>query len=242
MEIIQEWLDGGCDYIFGVAIYGDLPRHNRNLLKTFKRKLNTSNQEKLKYELKKYLTVPDVAIEVPIKPQLVPTPAVKLEQSIMAAENKKALFFHQLPTELQPVLLEAHQLFKENCFLKVQLNDLPQHAEKQALEIQITIRRNFEQNALCWKKIDYFLDHRVVAPDAVSVYEGMTAAGLLRKQQLLYASISKLNSRLKDNHDKLKTAVYVADKSKAERLITKQEANLLKQNQELLIISKLIDG
>jgi hypothetical protein len=242
MEIIQEWLDGDCDYAFGVAIYSDLPRHNRNLLKTFQRKENTTNKEKLKYELKKYLTIPAVQFVRINKPKLINNNALNVEQSIIASENKKALFFHQLPPELQPVLLEAHQLFKENCFLKVQLNDLPQHAEKKALELQITIRRNFEQNALCWKKIDYFLAHRVIAPDVVSVYEGMTPAALLRKQQLLYASISKLNSRLKENNDKLKTAVYVADKSKAERLITKQEANLLKQNQELLIISKLIDG
>jgi hypothetical protein len=32
----------------------------------------------------------------------------------------------------------------------------------------------------------------------------MTAAGLLRKQQLLYASISKLNSRLKEDEITMK--------------------------------------
>lgn len=245
MEIIQDWIDGDCDYVFGVAIYGDLPRHNRNLLKTFQRKKNASNEEKLKYELKKYLSVQDVFLTPTVvvsKPDIIKTDSSKVENSIIEYESKKSIFFHQLPPELQPVLLEAHQLFKENCFLKVQLNDLPQHAEKKALEIQIAIKRNFEQNALCWKKIDYYLEHRVIAPDATATHEGKTAASLLRKQQLLYASISKLNTRLKENNEKLKTVVYVVDKSKIERLITRQEANLLKQNQELLTISKLIDG
>jgi hypothetical protein len=239
MEIIQEWLEGDCDYSFGVAIYGDLPKHNRNLLSMFKKKENTINREKLKHELQKFLSAPTPIIAAA---KVIPLKITSVETAILANENKQALFFHQLPPELQPVLLEANQLFKENCFLKVQLNDLPQHAEKKAIEIQLQIHRNFEQNALCWKKIDYFLEHRVVPADKVSELEGYTPAGLLRKQQLLYASISKLNSRLKDNNEKLPFAVYVADKSKLERIIMKQEANLLKQNQELITISKLIDG
>ena len=242
MEIIQEWFDGDCDYTFGVAIYGELPKRNRSLLMTFQRKENSVNREKLKYELKKYLNAPVIVAFVPKIVKITIPKVLTVENSILAAENKKALFFHQLPPELQPVLLEANQLFKESCYLKVVLNDLPAHAEKKALETQITIFRNMEQNALCWKKIDYFLEHRVVPSSSFSEYEGLTPAGLLRKQQLLYASISKLNSRLAENNKKLKTAVFVADKSRIERMAMKQEENLLKQNQELITISKLIDG
>ena len=240
MEIIKEWLEGDCDYTFGVAIYGDLPKHNRNLLTMFQKKENSFNRDKLKHELQKYLDAPVV---VPIVKKVVPVIKVNsVETAVLANEAKQALFFHQLPPELQPVLLEAHQLFKENCFLKVQLNDLPEHAEKKALELQIQIARNFEQNALCWKKIDYFLEHRVVPQSKQSEHESLTPAGLLRKQQLLYASISKLKSRLAENNTKLPLAVYVTDRNKLERVIMKQEENLLKQNEELLIISKTIDG
>lgn len=240
MEIIKEWLEGDCDYTFGVAIYGDLPKHNRNLLIMFQKKENSFNREKLKHELQKYLDAPVV---VPIVKKVVPVIKVNsVETAVLANETKQALFFHQLPPELQPVLLEANQLFKENCFLKVQLNDLPEHAEKKALELQIQIARNFEKNGLCWKKIDYFLEHRVVPQSKQSEHESLTPAGLLRKQQLLYASISKLKSRLAENNTKLPLAVYVTDKNKLERVIMKQEENLLKQNEELLIISKLIDG
>jgi len=240
MEIIKEWFEGDCDYSFGVAIYGDLPKCNRNLLTMFQKKENSFNREKLKHELQKYIDAPVVA---PILKKVVPVIKVtSVETAVLANEAKQALFFHQLPPELQPVLLEAHQLFKENCFLKVQLNDLPVHAEKKALELQIKIARNFEQNALCWKKIDYFLEHRVVPQSKPSEHESLTPAGLLRKQQLLYASISKLKSRLAENNTKLPLAVYVTDRNKLERVIMKQEENLLKQNEELLIISKLIDG
>lgn len=240
MEIIKEWLEGDCDYTFGVAIYGDLPKCNRNLLTMFQKKENSFNRDKLKHELQKYIDAPVVT---PIIKKVVPVIKVNsVETAVLANEAKQALFFHQLPPELQPVLLEAHQLFKENCFLKVQLNDLPEHAEKKALELQIKIARNFEQNGLCWKKIDYFLEHRVVPQSKQSEHESLTPAGLLRKQQLLYASISKLKSRLAENNTKLPLAVYVTDRNKLERVIMKQEENLLKQNEELLIISKLIDG
>lgn len=240
MEIIKEWLEGDCDYTFGVAIYGDLPKCNRNLLTMFQKKESGFNRDKLKNELQKFINAPVV---VPIVKKVIPVIKVNsVETAVLANEAKQALFFHQLPAELQPVLLEAHQLFKENCFLKVQLNDLPVYAEKQALDLQIKIARNFEQNALCWKKIDYFLEHRVVPQSKQSEHENLTPAGLLRKQQLLYASISKLKSRLAENNTKLPLAVYVTDRNKIERVIMKQEENLLKQNEELLIISKLIDG
>lgn len=241
MEIIQDWFDGDCDYTFGVAIYGDLPKHNRNLLSMFQKKENAYNREKLKHELNKFLNAPAPIVPIVKKAISKPQP-LSIETVILANENKQALFFHELPPELRPVLMEANQLFKENCLLKVELNELPQHAEKKSIEIQIKIARNFEQNALCWKKIDYFLEHRIVPQSKQSEHESLTPAGLLRKQQLLYASISKLNSRLKENNEKLALAVYVNDKNKLERAIQKQEENLLKQNEELLIISKLIDG
>jgi len=64
----------------------------------------------------------------------------------------------------------------------------------------------------------------------------------LRQQQLLYASISKLNTRLKINREQLPKATVLAIKSKIERQISKQEENLVQQNEKLIIISNLIDG
>lgn len=240
MEIIQDWMDGGCDYTFGVAIYGDLPKYNRNLLLMFNKKENNINKAKLLHELTKVLAAPVVIASAKVD-QITPRTS-PVEKSILVAENKQALFFHQLPSELRPVLLEANQLFKENCYLKVELNELPQHAEKAAIVLQMQIHRNFERNELCWQKIDYYLEHRVIPTAAKSKFEGHSPAGLLRTQQLLYASISKLNSRLKSNNEKLGFAVYVADKSKIERMIMKQEQNLLKQNEKLIEITQIIDG
>lgn len=241
MEIIQKWFDDGCDYASGVVIYKNLPKHNPTLLKTFQRKQNSFNLEKLKNELKKF---GDRNIQISFVTEIkkAVSNAVPVGKSVIESEKKQAVLFHELPEALRPVLLEANQLFKENCLLKVNLNELPEHAEKAALEIQLKINGNIKQNAICWKKIDFFLEHRVIAETPKSEFEGLTPAGLLRAQQLLYASISKLNTRLKNNKEVLKTVEYVHIKSKIERQIFKQEENLLKQNEKLIIISNLIDG
>ncbi|KIQ22649.1 hypothetical protein RT99_05950 [Flavobacterium sp. MEB061] len=242
MEIIQNWFEEGCDYTKGIVIYGNLPKHSPLLLKTFQKKNNSFNSEKLKYELKKFVekykqtefvaTIQKAIIEV-TKP---------VPEKVSEKEQKNAVLFHQLPESLRPVLLEATQLFKENCLLKVNLNELPAHAEKAALELQIKIHTNFKKNELCWQKIDLYLEKRIVPEAPKQEFEGLTPAGMLRQQQLLYASISKLNTRLKINREQHSKATIVAIKSKIERQIIKQEENLLQQNEKLIIISGLIDG
>ncbi|HSD07910.1 hypothetical protein [Flavobacterium sp.] len=242
MEILQNWFNDGCDYASGVLIYSQLPKHNPTLLKTFQRKNNSFNSEKLKYELKKFIekhAQNEFVTEVKnsIAKVVVPGP-----EKVSNTEQKNAVLFHQLPEALRPVLLEANQLFKENCLLKVNLNELPQHAEKAALEIQLKIASNFRKNELCWQKIDLFLEKRIIPEAPKHGFEDLTPAGLLRQQQLLYASISKLNARLKQNREQLPKITVLDIRNKIERQISKQEENLLQQNEKLIIISNLIDG
>jgi hypothetical protein len=245
METLQQWFNNDCPYQEGVVLYENHPKCNRNLLTHFKKKHTALLHEKLKYELRKFLDKPHLSvktIKTALKPTVVTSVNVEELTSVISLTKKQSLYFYQLPEQLRPVLLEANQLFKENCYLKSLLNDLPASAENKALELQLQIARNFKQNALCWKKIDYYQEHKVLAETAVSEFESLTPAALLRKQQLLYASISKLNTRLKTNRILLKDAFMVADKNKLERMIAKQENNLIKQNEQLLTITNLIDG
>jgi len=242
MTIIEKWFNDGCEYASGVLIYKELPKHNPTLLRNFQKKQNSFNAEKLKYELKKFLEkysqtvfVSEIKKEVAAVVNLVP-------EKVSSTEQKNAVLFHQLPEALRPVLLEANQLFKENCLLKVNLNEQPVHAEKACLALQIKIDNNIKKNALCWQKIDLYLEKRIIPESPVSEFDGLTPEGKLRTQQLLYASISKLNTRLKANREKLKTCELVSVKSKIEREISKQEQNLLQKNEQLILISNLIDG
>ena len=117
MEILQNWLESGCDYAKGVVIYGNLPKHNPLLLKSFKKKHNSFNAEKLKYELKKFIDKYEQLEFVTEIKQAVSAVVVPVQNSVSEKEQKQAVLFHQLPEPLRPVLLEANQLFKENCML-----------------------------------------------------------------------------------------------------------------------------
>jgi hypothetical protein len=242
MEIIQNWFNEGCNYASGIVIYGNLPKHNPTLLKTFQRKENSFNSEKLKYELKKFAEKYTQTVFVSEIKKAVDSAVIPVPEKVLEKEQKNAVLFHQLPEALRPVLLEANQLFKENCLLKVNLNELPAHAEKEALKLQLKIHDNFRKNGLCWQKIDLFLEKRIVTETPKHEFEGLTPAGLYRQQQLLYSSISKLNTRLNFNREQLRKATVLAIKSKIERQISKQEENLVQQNEKLIIISNLIDG
>lgn len=242
MEIIQNWFENGCDYTSGTLIYKELPKHNPILLKSFQKKQNSFNSEKLKHELKKFIVKYHQTIYVDDVKKAIIHVISTVPEKISEKENKQAILFHELPEPLRPVLLDANQLFKETCLLKVNLNELPPHAEKAALELQIKIHNNIRKNELCWQKIDLYLEKRIIPETPKSEFDSLTPEGKLRTQQLLYASISKLNTRLKANREKLKTAEYVSLKIKIERVIIKQEQNLLIQNEKLIFISNLIDG
>lgn len=242
MEIIKNWFENGCHYASGVLIYKELPKHNPLLLKSFQKKENSFNAEKLKYELKKFIEKYDVNVFVSKVKKEITEVTNTAKKSVPESDQKNAVLFHELPEVLRPVLLEANHLFKENCLLKVNLNELPAHAEKAALELQIKIAGNLRKNELCWQKIDLFLEKRIIPEITKSEFEGLTPAGLLRQQQLLYASISKLNTRLKINRQQFNSAELVSIRAKIERQINKQEQNLLEKNEKLIIISGLIDG
>lgn len=247
MDAVAQWLENGALYDEGVLLYETLPSHNKLLLKNFKRKSTPQLQEKLKYELKKFAkavtsnsvntTSSSVVIVTEKKESIINFIEVNYENE----EKHQAIFFHDLPTELRPFLLQANTLFKEMCFLKVQLNDLPPLAESKALEIQLKISKKQKENSNCWKKIDYWKEHKVAPKLSNSKAEKLTPAQLVKREQLLFASISKLNARLKSNKEKLASTNSLNESNKLHRAISKQENNLLIKNDELLNIKRLIN-
>lgn len=250
MNAIEQWKANGTPYQEGVLLYASFPTHNKTLLKNFQRKENAQLLEKLKYELSKIdksvkaTLIKKEVVEKPIIGQKVSTPNVVqyIEQQQTNYVTKQALYFHELPAALRPILLEANTLFKEMCFLKVQLNELPPEAESKALSIQIDIAKKQKQNALCWEKLDYWKTHKVAPKEAKSKFETLTPANLVKQEQYLFASISKMKKRLAENKELLKTANGVSEVNKLQRAISKQESTLIAKNEELLTIKRLIDG
>lgn len=242
-------------------MYASLSHFKPILLKNFRQKENAQLLEKLKYELRKELTAPQqppspqrgnatIAAKLPDgtqKDNAATTSApevVPLLGAEGAKDPKQTVLFHQLPAELRPVLLEAHTLFRENCLLKVQLNELAADQENEALQLQVKIFNNFARNAHCWKQIDYWREHKALAPSAPQggTFAALTPEQRVKRQAQLWSSISKLKKRLDSNEDALAAATTVKDKTRLEKNVAKQKANILKQEGQLIEITKIIDG
>ena len=242
MSALQQWFDNKCPYQEGVLLYASLKCCNKMLLANFNKKKSPILYEKLKYELSKHLSKPIVV--KPIVQYTAQKTTVKelVPNTASTSEKKEAIFFHQLPEELRPVLLEANNLFKEMCLLKVQLNELPAHAEKKALEIQLEITNRKKVNSLCWKRIDYFQKHKVMLQEKQSEIKNLSPAEMLRKEQYLFASISKLKKRCAENKLGLINTTSLKENNDLNRKIAKQEANILNQETELQNLKDLIHG
>jgi hypothetical protein len=251
MNAIETWFKNSTPYDEGVLIFETIPGHNKVLLKNFKRKKSIQLHEKLKYELRKFLK----EINAPAKKEVQKIGQIfkdqnfskvsvvqYIEQSNLEVQQKQAIYFHELPTELRPFLLEANTLFKEMCFLKVQLNEIPAHAEEKALEIQIAINAKQKANANSWKKIDYWQKHKVAPTEKPSEFLKLAPAELLRKEQYLFAAISKLNKRLQLNREASQSVTLLKESNRISNAIRKQENNLIIKNDELQKIKALIHG
>lgn len=243
MKEIESWLaDPQRKYSIGLELYASTSC-NKNILNLLRRKESAVNMQKLIYELgksQKVTITQKTIIHLP-KPETI-TPGEVIEQNFEKQTKKQSIFLHELPPEIRPELLRANALFRENCYLKVTLNELPTNAEAEAMKLQIQIADNFKENALCWSKIDHWTKHRQLPKIALSEFDNFTPAQLLRKQQYLYQNISKMKSRLEENEVVRAKTDSVTQKNRLDKLVAKQERELLKKNDELLMINKLIDG
>ena len=251
MNAIEQWKSKGAPYNEGVLLYGTLPNNNKTLLKNFQKKHSPQLYEKLKYELSK---IDNSAKEILLQKSAKSAISAKtenfskneivqyIEQKQTQYVTKQALYFHELPSALRPILLEANALFKEMCLLKVQLNELPVEAEIKALAIQLKISEKQKHNALCWEKLDYWKIHKVAPKEAKGKFETLTPANLVKKEQYLFASISKMKKRLLENKDLLNVANGVNEVNKVQRIIAKQQSALIAKNEELINIKRIING
>lgn len=251
MNAIEQWKSKGSPYQEGVLLYATFPAHNKILLKNFQKKQSLPLHEKLKYELSKIdksekaiVTSKKQVNQKTVFGQNVSKVDVVhfIEQQQTTYTTKQSLYFHELPVELRPILLEANTLFKEMCLLKVQLNELPPEAESTALKMQLEITDKQKKNALCWEKLDYWKTHKVLPKQPKGKFDHLSPANLLKQEQYFFASISKMKKRLEQNRELLKTITGVKELNKLQRSIAKQEGNIIAKNEDLIKIKALINA
>lgn len=241
---VKDWFDNKCPYEQGVQLYAILPGCNPTLLKNFTKRQSPQLYEKLKYELKKKLNDAPVVKQNEVQTiQTVEKEEINpISNALQMSSKKEPVYFHQLPEELRPVLLDANNHFREMCLLKVQLNELPGHKEKEALSIQLQINALQKKNALCWKKIDYYQEHKQMLQEKEKEAINLSPAKLLQKEQYLFSSISRLKKRLKENKQLQKVANSIKECNSLSRKIAKQHANILNKETELQHVKELINA
>ncbi|WP_417365552.1 hypothetical protein [Flavobacterium beibuense] len=246
MEAIKKWLQDPEDYFAGVALYEKLPGCAPALLTRMKRKETAQLRDKLIYELKKHIPAEEKQIlqkrQSSPSSKEIATPKNKAVKVIPERYNpKESVLYHQLPAELRPVLLEAHNFFNEMCLLKVSLNELLPEQEEEALELQLQIYTLRKNNELRWAKIDYWKEHKRIPEKPVTKEEKMNSAQLVKRQAHLWSSIGKLEKRYELNKQLLEQADTIKEKTRLEKAIAKQGANLLKQKSLLEAVTALIE-
>lgn len=245
METIQKWLQDPKDYFAGIALYATIPGCKPVLLANMKKRETAAMREKLKHELKQYV-LQNSKTESKAAAPLKKTPAVaKLVPAVKPVPTKKnpkeSVLYHQLPAELRPALLEAHNLFNEMCLLKAALNDLLPEQESEALELQLQIHALRKKNELRWRKIDYWKEHKKIPAAPPTKNEILNAPRLVKKQQNLFSSISRLKKRYQFNQEQVQHATTLRERTKLEKAIAKQAENLLKQEDQIIELTALID-
>lgn len=240
-NLVEQWIADGMDYFTGVALYGQIGK-NKLLKQSFTRN-NIANQKKLEYELRKFLKVEvkETTINVQDTAQIINIEAI-VEQQVQQYESSQIDLIKKLPQEMLPILFTANLKWKENCILKIQLNSLPDAAEATALKIQLQIDANWKENQLCWKQIDYYLEHKILPKVAKSAFDNLTPAELVKRQQYHFQNISKLKGRITENRKVLSNTDSVKVKAKLERMLAKQENDLLTKENELQTLTQLVNG
>ncbi|MGK4567839.1 hypothetical protein [Flavobacterium sp. 3HN19-14] len=238
---INAWLlDDARDYLSGVSLYAEV-KFNHNIMAFFRRKQTPAHMKKLIYELGKFSDVQTPLPDVNSGEKVNATINEVVEQLSEQESLKDKLLFVDLPPELRPVLAEKNRLFSENCLLKVTLNELPDDAVDQAYDIQVKIEANWKRNAACWKQLDYWKEHRAVPTIEITDFEKMSPEAKLRRQQQLFASISKLKKRIIGYESGLKSETTVRNITKLKKALAKSELNLIRQESDLNVLTEIIE-
>lgn len=133
----------------------------------------------------------DISRQIPDKvPEKAPEPSKPKFLGLIA----------QYPVELHPTYQQACQIWINVCSLKIQLNAVPRHDEKQAFKLQTGILEKMEQFDVCKKVLDHYNEHKRILPTATkSDFSKLSPVELITKRN----SLRSLITRRKQTIDKM---------------------------------------
>lgn len=207
---IEDWFTS-MDYDLGVELYQNAPNAKNRTLTQLKRGKSNRNMSLLISELRKLkkanLPLSKTTTSTKTKPKKVKLPqtdaAIHLEltRKQQKEDSAKSYFqkikYGELPPELKIRFRLLKELFYDMCDLKYALNDLPEEAENEALEIILQIEDLDEQRTNIWEELEYWQTHKTLLPTKTeNDFSDLDPHKLLLKKASLKSSIHKMNKRL----------------------------------------------
>lgn len=156
-----------------------------------------SNRAKMEYLVSKLDQKKNIVeekrdeVDVPVK-MVVKTP------TIIKEVPKIAGLITQYPPELHSIYHELEFLWSEYCEMKLVLNDIPPHQEKEALSIQNKIFKIFERFDKHKKVLDHYVKYKHILPtESKRNFDNMTQLELDLERRNLAALICRRKQTIK---------------------------------------------
>lgn len=243
MTTIEDWFKNGKDYPLGVALYQKLPNSKPNLVRLFLRKENDYNRKKLAYELEKHKG--SSALVTPVSTPKLPEAFQNPQPTISERDTTyRAVRISDFPVELHDVFLKKNSDFHQMCSLKIQLNDIPgdETFNGKALDLQLQIDALEDAVIQAWKILDHYTETKNVIIPKKENLESLPPAKRLQTRNYRRSSLSKAKSKLKSLEKLNPTDLTIGRRTKLSRDIEKTKTKILELENDIKILSDLIEG
>lgn len=250
MDSIIKWFDNGMNYNRGLALYANYSNHNSRLLKRLNKAESLANKAILIAELrklsKKKVVVPKKIPKRTIAPKSFDDQLIHKmnEQKQLKHKSTKKEFekinYATLSPELKMRFRKAKDLFYDMCDLKMILNDLPDNANDDALDIQFKILQLDAEKQLIWKELEYFQKFKTELPSKQMDYSALSPMQLLKRKANLLCNITRMNQRIDNWYEELADCDCKPNAIALETKIKRSEGKLHIHRLNLIKVEELI--
>ena len=249
---IENWFKKK-DYAEGVALYAASSTAKRRTLQLLDKGRSDRNMATLIRELRLLKTAKPAPVKKTAKPKAVKQVSITEKEAgqkeAQQAELKdlasksyfKKIRYAELPPELRLRFRKLKDIFYNMCDLKFLFNELPDEAEKEALELMLQIDALDEQKDTIWKELDHWQTFKTMLPVKASKdFSNLSELERHKKAKLLDNYIKKKSYRIKTwkaqaeaEENKLAQRKILQQINRTEKSLHQDEINLRKIQERL---------
>lgn len=239
---VQEWLSGKGNYNDGVRL---LAKHtqNKELVRFFENE-SAINRMKLRIHLanlskQKPPTKPSE--NKPVRKQVQISDKVIDSSPGKSLQTKKPISFY--PSELHETYQLRISSFLKASSLKVQLNNVPEENDEEALELQNQIWEQLEINKKCWEILDHYdTTGQALPTKSKNDFSDLSAQELVNQRQRLYANVSKRKKTIENIEKQITSETKLGKLERLKNKLLQKQLELQELQNDIDKLSKMING